>query len=361
MNQIEIDLKKISENIGVIKQGLTNQTKLFAVVKANAYGHGLVEVAKNALQSGADGLVAFSPQEGIALRRAGIEAPVFLVGFTDPEHIEAVIENNIVATVVSLGQAEKISEIAVRLSQTALLDLKVETGMNRFGFSAEELIRDYAAIRKLPNVKIAGMHSHFADALNSDYSKEQIEQLKRVLSAIEFGDDRPLVHLCATDSAYLYPEAHFGAVRIGIGMYGYCDSPQLKKLLQPALGLKSNIAQLKKIKKGESVSYRRTFIAEDDMSVAILPIGYADGLPRALSNVGQVLIAGQRAAIVGRICMNVTIIDVTKIDCQEGDEVVLIGQSGDDKIDAADIAKLIDTNPHEILTGLSEFLPRKYI
>jgi alanine racemase len=144
-------------------------------------------------------------------------------------------------------------------------------------------------------------------------------------------------------------------------MYGYCDSPQLKKLLQPALGLKSNIAQLKKIKKGESVSYRRTFIAEDDMSVAILPIGYADGLPRALSNVGQVLIAGQRAAIVGRICMNVTIIDVTKIDCQEGDEVVLIGQSGDDKIDAADIAKLIDTNPHEILTGLSEFLPRKYI
>lgn len=360
VNYIEIDLKKISANLMEIKRILSNTVKLLAVVKANAYGHGLIKTAQVLLKNGADGLIVFSPNEGLNLRDNKISAPIFVIGYTPDEQIKLSILNDLIMTVTDIKQLKKIDLAAQNVSKKAFVDIKLETGMNRFGFSEKEVLDHYPKIAKFKHITIYAIHSHFADATNPKYTNLQIKRFKNTLSQLEL-KNQPMIHLAATDGAYLHPEARFDAVRIGIGLYGYCDAKELKKRLKSVLCLKSTIAQIKYINKGESVSYRRTYICDKNRKIAILPIGYSDGLPRALSNTGEVLIKGKRAKIIGRICMNAMIVDVSGINCQVGDPVVLIGESGSDKIDAEEIAKLVGTNPHEILTGLSESLPRLYI
>lgn len=362
VNKITIDLKAIASNIAVIKSRLKKGVDFIAVVKANAYGHGIVEISKCALKSGADSLAVFSPEEGLKLRHAGVKSPILILGYTDQANYRQAIENQMTISVVEYDQVYEISKEAYKIKQKALLDIKVDTGMNRFGFSPMEAMQKYDDIIKLPNIKIVGMHSHLADASDKVFSRGQIRKLSSVIEYIKKNRLKlPKVHLLATEGTFRYPEAQFDAVRIGIGMYGIYDFETRENELLPALTFKTKIAQIKYLQVGDSVSYKRTLIAKKSMTIAVLPIGYADGVPRALSNLGQVLINGNRATIVGRICMNALMADITGIDCQEGDEVVLIGQSGSDKISASDIARLIDTNPHEILTGLSKDLPREYI
>ncbi len=375
VNKITINLKTVANNIKVIKSRLKEGVEFVAVVKANAYGHGIIEIAQHALKNGADSLAVFSAEEAFLLREAGIKSSILMLGSIDEENIKKVIKKEIIITVFSLKLAQKISSIAEESGQDAHIDIKLDTGMNRYGFSAEELIKTYSQILNLSRIKIRGLHSHLADASDKKFTQAQIDSLNKVISGLRSRNITiPEIHLAATEGTLRYPEAQFDAVRIGIGLYGYYDyktaeddlkpplslTSQIIKI-EPVLSLSTKIAQLKNISIGDSVSYKRTFTAKEDMQIAVIPIGYADGIPRALSNIGEVLVKGKRAKIIGRICMNATVIDVTEIECREGDEVVLIGRSGDDKISANDIAELINTNPHEILTGLSKDLPRGYV
>lgn len=362
INSIHIDLGAIAHNFKVFQNKLDPKVAILVVVKARAYGHGLIETSKTLIQSGAQGLVVFSAEEALKLRAAEIKAEIMTIGYPDPEKLAALIKNNIIITVAEFDQIKKISQIAVELKQKALIDIKVETGLNRFGFPVAELLNKYPDILALKNIQIVGLHSHFAEASNKEFTRHQLGEISRLLQGLrKLNIKLPRIHIAATDGSFLYPEAGFDAVRIGIGLYGYSDIKSLKNQLKPALSLTTKIGQIKTIQAGESVSYMRTYVAKKTTQIAILPIGYADGLPRALSNVGSVLIVGKQAKIIGRICMNVTIVDITGLKCREGDVAILIGRSGSDKIDVGDIAKLIGTNPHEILTGLSQDLPRIYI
>jgi alanine racemase len=213
----------------------------------------------------------------------------------------------------------------------------------------------------LGHIKIEGMHSHIADSTNISATNEQIKVLESVMFTFQQNNfDMPLVHLAATDAIVRHPNAHFDAVRLGIGIYGYGNFDGYQDVLKPALELKSQISVIKLVGKGETIGYGRTYEAKDVMKIAVLPIGYFDGISRNLSNNGDVLVAGKRAKIVGRICMNSMMVDVTGIKCAVGDEVILIGTQGNDKIWADEIAEKIGTIPHEVLCRIPEHLPREY-
>lgn len=361
VNKVEVDLNAISHNLRIVKKCIDPDSKIIGVVKGNAYGHGLIDTARAIWTSGAEIMAVADLNEAVELRVAKIRAPIIVLGYVESNEFRRLLDFDIAMTISDLETAHKLSLEAKRMNKWAKIHIKVDTGMTRYGFTTQDTVENYQKIQALDHIKIEGIYSHFADASDTKFSQGQVREFQNVL--FNFQQARiqtPMVHMAATEGLFKYQEAHFDAVRCGLGLYGYYGFDQGTNELQSALELKTKIALIKRVGEGQSVGYKRTFTAKRPMKIAVLPIGYADGYPRALSNIGEVLVDGRRAKVVGLICMNATMVDVTGLKCFQGDEVVLIGSQGSDKVDADELAKWAKTNPHEILSRISPTLPREY-
>lgn len=361
INKIDVNLNAIAHNLQVIKGQLDPECKIIGVVKANAYGHGLIETARAIWTAGADILAVASIDEAVALRVAKIKAPIIVLSFVEPVEFRRVIDFDVTLTIFDYQTAVKLDREAAKQNKWAKVDIKLDTGMNRYGFAKYEILDNYLKILQLSHIKITGLHSHLAAPEDQEFSKSQINELQNVL--FSFQQNRitaPMIHMAATEAVFRYPEAHFDAVRVALGLYGYLGNTDILNELTPVLELKSQIAQLRRVGAGETIGYGRTFKAKSPLKVAVIPIGYSDGYPRALSNKAEIIINNKKAKVVGRVCMNITMANVTGISCSVGDEVILIGGSGDDKVSADDLAKWAETIPNEILSRLSPTIPREY-
>jgi alanine racemase len=362
-----VDLDAIEHNVRALAAHTTAR-EIFAVVKSNAYGHGAVQVAETALNSGATRLAVGRVDEAWQLRSGGIHAPILVMCYTVPAEAETIVEQNLMATVISLESAEALSRRAVALGRTVGVHVKVDTGMGRFGLLPEGEVLPYlAALERLPNLEIEGIFTHFAtaDARDKSYAQQQFALFQEILKVVEeAGHTIPVRHAANSAATLDLPETHLDAVRPGIALYGMYPSEEVSREvpLKAALTLKSHVGRVRTLPAGSSVSYGRTFIAKGPTTVANIPVGYGDGYHRALSNKGAVLIGGQRAPIVGRVCMDQFVVDVSHIPgVAEGDEVVLIGSQGDERITPEEVAGLAGTINYEVTTGLLQRIPRLFL
>lgn len=375
----EIDLACIDHNIKEI-QRLVGSTPIIGIVKADGYGHGAVEVSKVLLKNGVTSLGVATLDEALELRDALIEVPIVILGPAPTEAAATIINYGLTPVITTLRDAEALSAEAGRLagsdekaSSGSAKPLEVlialETGMGRVGFYPnEESLRDIVKINSLPNIKIKGLFSHFATADEKDktYSRQQIaafEHLTEVLGQMGI----PIGFRTHANSAAIMelPESHYDAVRPGIILYGCYPSNEVDKSiinLKPAMSLKANISFLKTVPSGTSISYGRKFTTEKESLIATLPLGYADGYPRFLSGKGRVLVKGQFAPLVGNICMDQCMVDVSHIpDVKIGDEVVLIGRQGDKEILADEVAEKTGTINYEIVCRIGKRVKRVYV
>ena len=356
----EIDLDAIRHNLTEIRRRINPASKLCAVVKANAYGHGAVEVSKVAVDCGADFLAVATVDEGLELRRAGFDLPILILGLIPQVAARAVVENDLTQAIADFDLAEKISNAAVRLGKIAKVHLKIETGMGRIGIAPDKAVELAVEISHLPNVELEGLFSHFADADSPDrtFTNHQIEIFKTTADKIRTaGVEIKIRHLAESAAILDIPEAHFDMVRAGIITYGLYPSDDVRRTieLKPAMKLVAKIIYLKKISAGVSIGYGREFVAKRDSLIATLPLGYADGYIRAYKNF-HVEIRGQLAPIAGRVCMDQTMIDVTDVDgVKVGDEVILFGS---DLISIDDAARHLNTINYEITCLVSARVPR---
>lgn len=364
----EIDLSAIAANVALACRLAGPETRVMAVVKADAYGHGAVPVARVALAAGATWLGVAIPEEAIPLREAGIACGILVLGPVAPEQAELVADHDLEQCVCDPAQAEALDRAARARGRVLALHLKVDTGMGRVGLRPGEVRGVAEKIRALPSVRLAGLMTHFADAEAEEpgFAREQLARFAdaaRDLAAA--GIPVPLRHAANSAALLFLPEARLDLVRPGIMLYGYHPRGPRggpEPPLRPALRLRTAISQIRDVARGESVSYARTFVAPRDLRVATLPVGYADGCGRLLSNRGQVLIRGQRVPIVGRVCMDMTMVDVSSLpDVRVGDEAVLIGRQGADEITADEAAELQGTISYEVLCRIGPRVPRVYL
>lgn len=364
----EVDLGAISHNIQLIRQIVGPQRSIMAVVKADAYGHGARQVAKAALRAGADWLGVAFPEEGAELRDAGITAPIVVLGPVLPPQLSLVLEKNLAVSISSIDLAQALEQEAAKKKLFAKVHVKVDTGMNRLGIPADQALDFLRKLGSLPHLRMEGLYTHLATAEepDSEFAREQLMRFLEVdRKARASGITIPFRHVANSAGLLAMEEpGRLELVRPGIMMYGCFPNPwRWNSLpLRAALAWKTRVAHLKNLKAGQSVSYGRTFVAKEPMKVAVLPLGYGDGLPRSLSNRGKVLVRGCLAPVVGMICMDMTIVDVTNIRRVEvGDEVVLLGRQADQEIRAEEMARWAGTISYEILCGLSKRVPRVYI
>lgn len=374
--QAQVNLAHIAHNLRVFSVRLTQKkTGLMTVVKADAYGHGSVQVAKTALQSGASWLGVAIAEEGVALREAGIAASILVLGAPAFSDMEECVRYNLTQTVFDREHLRGIQHAARCVGKSADVHVKLDTGMHRIGLQGEEEICAFLeAAARCDNVRVTGVFTHFsnADAQDKDYTLMQGERFLRWLPFFRQRYDNLLTHACNSAAIAQFPQFHFDLVRLGIGLYGYAPSDSIGALLdlRPAMRLRSEVVRVCSIKKGESVGYGCAFTAQRDSCIATLPIGYGDGYPRILSGRAQVLVHGQRARVIGRVCMDQCMLDVTDIpDVQPGDEAVLWGgqvydagggSAFADCISADEVGAWAETISYEILLGVSGRVPRVY-
>lgn len=364
----EIDLSCIEHNISEIKQRVAG-TQIIGVVKADAYGHGAVEVSEVLIKNGVSTLAVATLDEAIQLRDANINIPIILLGLTPIKSISAIWEYGITPVLASFSDALALSNSAYKGKQKLEVLIALETGMGRIGYMYNRnSINEIRDISKLPNIKIKGLFSHFATADERDktFTYEQINIFKDFCKNLNsHGVPTPFRTHANSAATIELPEAWFDAVRPGIIIYGCYPSENVDKTiinLKPAMSLKANIVFLKKVPAGTSISYGRNFITERESLIATLPLGYADGYPRLLSGRGRVIIKGQYAPLVGNICMDQCMVDVTDIaDIKIFDQVILMGSQGDKVILADEIAEKTGTINYEIVSRIGKRLPRIYI
>ena len=368
----EIDLTAFRHNLQNLRKYLDPQTRIMAVVKADAYGHGAVPCARIAVESGAANyLGAGVIEEGIELRENGLNAPILILGSIFPDEAEDLVRHNLATILCTQPLAQALSKEAEKQDKTVSVHIKVDTGMNRLGISPENLPALLDQVRNLKNLKIEAVSTHFSSADDEDLSvtQAQLEEFQTALTILQKeGGHTPIVHCANTSALFKFPESHFNMVRPGLILYGVLPSPSLRPVIdqgenpfQPVMQWKSQIILLKPIAKNQPVSYSGSFTTQRDSLIATLPIGYADGLHRMLSNKMDVLIRGRRAPQVGNICMDMILIDVTDIpDVQAGDEVVIFGRQGDEMISVEELAVKGKTIPYEILCSVSKRVPRIY-
>ncbi|HMS84397.1 MAG TPA: alanine racemase [Nitrospira sp.] len=361
-----VDLTALAKNLSQLRRILSPSCDIMPVVKANAYGHGAIQAAQTLIQHGVTRLAVFSTAEGVVLRQAGVTVPIVTLGPVFPQQINALFSYRLTPVVSDCSTLESIAQHAASQATRWPIHLKVETGMGRLGLSEREL-ESVINTQKFPSsLHLEGLMSHFADSDGPDSiaTEEQLRRFNRAIRVVvDGGFHVPLIHLANSGGVIRVPSSHFTLVRPGIMLYGYHTLPSTVPApdLQPVLSLTTHIAQLRTIQPGGTVSYNQTFTAQRLTRIAILPIGYADGLSRRLSNRGHVLIRGQRVPIVGLVCMDMVMVDVTTLpDTTIGDEVVLIGQQGNERLTAGDIAQWAGTISYEVLCAISPKIPRLY-
>ncbi|MEK7831561.1 MAG: alanine racemase [Acidobacteriota bacterium] len=370
----EVSLSALTENYLTLKRHLaaaarqTPPTQLMAVVKANAYGHGAVECARALAAVGADWFGVALVEEGVELRQAGITQPVFCLGGFWRTQGELVLEHDLTPALFRMDLAEELNAQAKAAGRVVNFHLKVDTGMGRLGVPLGELAEFARGLLAFDHIKLDGVMTHFADAdsAKADYTEQQIRRFDEAASILrEIGFQPTWFHLANSAGLHGFPQAHGNLARAGAAMYGLVRdvlSPRLEALpLKAVMSLKSRIVQLKTVPPGTSLGYGCTFTTKRESRIATLPIGYADGYRRALSNSGRVIVRGVFAPVVGRVSMDLMMIDVTDLpDVQLGDEVVLMGEQSGLKISAEDLAEQLGTISYEIVTGISARVPRAY-
>ena len=360
-----VDLAILRQNLINIKS--STNAKVMMLVKANAYGHGAVECAKQAEKVGIDYLGVATIEEGIELRQNGIKLPILSLGPIPIGSEEDCILADIEQAVGSKEEVERLSYFTQKNKKTLGIHIKIETGMHRTGVrTGEDLEELLNTIKQNEYIRIKGMFTHFAqsDTFDKAYTDMQVKEFKKAIEQIKNSvGDCGIIHASNSGGILSYPEYKFDMVRAGITCYGYYPSHQTKKTieLKPVLSLKTAIVAINKLKKGESVSYGSRFTAQKDMLVAVLPIGYGDGYKRLLSNRGEVVLNGKRAKILGTVCMDMTMIDVTDIPANVGDEVILLGNDGKLSITADELAEISQTISYEILLSFTSRIPKVYL
>jgi len=363
----EIDLDAIAFNVRAFKRHVGEAVEVIAVVKANAYGHGAVPVAQAALEAGAARLGVHRAIEGVELRRAGLTAPILVMGYTPPSGAAMMVQHDLAPSLITREFAEAVAAEATRVGKVIPLHVKVDTGMSRYGLMPGQVVDFARWLVTLPGVRLEGVFTHFAtaDAADETHVRHQLEVFRQALAALENADIRiPLRHAANSAATMRLPEAHFDAVRLGIAMYGLDPSDEWPPVfeIRPALTLKSRVSRVRELPPGSGISYGRTFVTERPMRVALVPVGYGDGYHRILSNRGSVLIRGQRAPILGRVCMDQFVVDASGIpDVQQDDEVVLVGRQGEARIRAEEVARLAGTINYEVTTSLLPRVTRAYL
>ncbi|WP_156290043.1 alanine racemase [Oceanobacillus salinisoli] len=366
----EISLDAIKDNVKAFKNHIQSNTKFMAVIKADGYGHGAIEIAREALDAGADYLAVALLDEAIRLRHAQIDAPLLVLGYTGISSVEALedaIDRDITLTVFTEDVARKIVETADKRKKAARVHIKVDSGMNRIGIKEKEKVLELAQILQSEYVHIEGIFTHFADADNTDsaYTEKQFEQFLKVTRFLEdHGIDIPIKHCCNSAGTIAYPQMHLDMVRVGISLYGLYPSEHLREniTLKQVMSFRTKPVLIKTVDAGEPISYGCTYIPESKVKVATIPVGYADGFTRALSNKGNVTVNGKRAPIVGRICMDQSMIDVSDIkDVNEENVFTIFGDPGDGFISLAEVAEQLHTIHYEIVCLIGKRVPRVYI
>ena len=364
---VEIDLSAIANNTRQIKALLGPRVRILASLKADAYGHGVVKVARTVLHNGASMLGVATVSEARPLREAGIAAPILVFGYVPPWQMREAVRLDLAVTLYSVESAQALSRAALALKQSAKVHIKIDTGMGRLGIRAEQVDEVLALVREilaLPGLEMEGIFTHFALADTQDQAHMylQLARFREVVGTLEeLGLRPPLVHAANSAALLSLPESHFDMVRPGIALYGLDPSEEvpIPESFRPALSFKTQVSQVKVIPAGECISYGCTYVTETPTRVAALPVGYADGFRRAPTNWGSVLLHGQAAPILGRVCMDQCIIDVTHIpQTRVGDEVVLIGRQGQASLTAEIVAQRLGTSNYEVVSAILARVPR---
>jgi alanine racemase len=370
---VEIDSSALIHNIHQFRRLIGEKRKLLAMVKANAYGHGILEVSRIAVRAGVDWLGVHSLEEGILLRKQGLTCPILVVGYVPLDGLKEAVAHDLRLTVYNFETLDKLPPICRQLQKKAFLHVKVETGTYRQGIMEEDVLSFMKKAKESPDLVLEGISSHFAnieDTTDHAYAQSQLQNFKRVLRELEQNKVEILLkHMSCSASAILFPDTYFDMVRAGIGMYGLWPSKEtflscsLQKreplLLKPVLSWKTRIAQVKKVPKGSFIGYGCTYRVSRETTLAVLPMGYYDGYDRRLTNSSYVLIKGKRAPLRGRIAMDFIMVDATDIpEFKLEDEVVLLGKDADDSITADDLASLLGTINYEIVTRINPLIPR---
>ncbi|ABO34380.1 alanine racemase [Methanococcus maripaludis C5] len=364
----EIDLSAIKNNIEEIRRITNPKSQVMAVVKANAYGHGAVEVSKVCLENGADRLAVARSTEALELRNAGITCPILVFGYCTEEEIEKMVENDITLTVYSFETASSIQKTAEKLGKHPKIHIKVDTGMSRLGFlPRKDAVETIQKIMELENIEVEGIYTHFADADNSDktYTTLQFSRFTNFLHDLEENEIFiPIKHASNSAAIIDHPETHLNLVRPGIILYGLYPSELVHKErinLKPAMSLKVLVTHVKEVPENTKISYGCTFETKKPSKIASLPIGYADGFTRMLKN-GYVLIHGSRVPVIGRICMDQCMIDVSYIEnVQVGDVVTIFGTQENETIPIEEFGEKLGTINYELVCMVASRVPRKYL
>jgi len=376
----EVDLEAIAHNVRELRRITDPGADLMAVVKANAYGHGVIEVTRKALENGADSMGVARIEEGIELRKAGFKESVLIFGYTPPALAHKLIAFDLTQTVWSYNTAKALSHIAVSSNKKIKVHLKVDTGMGRLGLLPDcsrppateqnligNAIREVESIESLAGLEMEGVYTHFATADSSDktYAGKQFEIFLDFLNELRrIGINPPLCHAANSAAIIDMPETHLDMVRAGIAIYGLYPSDEVNKrriALKPAMTLKSKIVHLKKVPPGFKVSYGSIYQTPKSTTIASIPVGYADGFNRLISSRGHMLVRGRKAPIVGRVCMDQTMLDVGHIpDVNLEDEVVIFGRQEDESITIDEIAAILNTINYEIVSALTARVPIIY-
>ena len=359
-----IDHEALRWNLLQIRNKVGAKVKILSMIKANAYGHGAVAVAQTLAAAGSDAFGVAILEEGVELRQGGIRAPILVLAGAYEDQLAEFFTHALTPVAHELTGLKHLEKAVHSRGKTLHVHLKIDTGMGRLGLAAGESERWLPEIKKMSALRIEGVFSHFshAESVEGDYTRQQLAIFTSVVERLRAEQIAPpLIHFANSAATITLPAAYFDMVRPGIMLYGVYPSPAMASqiTLKPVLSWKSKILQLKKVPAGTSISYGQTFVTKRESLIATLPVGYADGYQRLLSNRGAVLVGGQRAPVVGRVCMDLTMVDVTDIrNVKQGDEVVLLGRQGTAEISADEIAAWSNTISYEILTSISARVPR---
>lgn len=363
----EISLKNVVNNVNEIQKIVGKQTKILSVVKADGYGHGSVQVSQELISAGIDFLAVVCPEEGVVLRRANITVPILVLGPVYPDsNFEVLLDHGLIPTITSLESAEKLIKLVQNRGNIQVpVHVKVDTGMGRVGVIPETLLPIVEKIVKSPLI-LQGIYAHFSSAdCDREYTLNQIKIFDDIIKKISQLNVKVNYYHSANSAGILrFPEGRYSMVRPGLLLYGLLPYPEARKdiNIKPVMSLKTRVVFIKKVVPGKKISYGGTFVTKRESVIATLPIGYADGYNRLLSNKGEVLVKGKRAPLVGRVTMDMIMIDVTDVPgTVVGDEVVLIGQQGTETIFAEDLADKIGTINYEIVCNISKRVPRVYV
>jgi len=357
----EVDLSALTHNLGVVR-AIAPASRLYAVVKADAYGHGLVPVARCLERQGVDGLCVALAEEGLTLRSRGVTTPILVLSGAYGDAHERVLRAHLTPVIHSHGQAEAFHSAADGV--TVGVHLKLDTGMGRLGIPLHELSGFLDALAGLPNLRLDGVMTHFSSAdTDAAFTHVQHSRFDDALRAITGRGHAPrFVHAANSAATFAYPEARHSLVRVGIALYGVPPLPGFGAALRPVMSLRTEVLALRELPTGSSIGYDQTYCTSRPSRIATVPIGYGDGLMRAASNRGSMLVGGRRCPIVGRISMDLTTLDVTDVPgCSVGDEAIVIGRQADAQISASELALACDTIPYEVLTNVSPRVPRIYL